>query len=226
MAGSGVLLVAVSYDFAVIPVESFTTADEALRICDPLYDDPGGSPPPALAELLDDLERGDAMGDDGFLSVRPVDAGSVGAVLCTRRYNDLTYAMLELTKDRGLAVVDVQTRQLFDPRGRVEVQVTLGGGAELPYLTTSILTDLLARPHHTEPWLVVARGEQHYVQAFFPLAADCVLEYRDGGPDYHYQAIIADRSVVAHALWDWTTRGPDQTEGIEWTHIAADQFEA
>jgi len=41
--------------------------------------------------------------------VRPVDADARGVMLCTRRYNDLTYTMLELTKDRGLAVIDVQT---------------------------------------------------------------------------------------------------------------------
>jgi hypothetical protein len=42
MSCRGAVLVVVSYDFAIIPVDNFTTADEARRLCDLLYDEPQG----------------------------------------------------------------------------------------------------------------------------------------------------------------------------------------
>ncbi|MDT5285311.1 MAG: hypothetical protein QOF88_200, partial [Mycobacterium sp.] len=51
-----------SYDFAVIATDGFETAEEALQICDALFDDPGGDPPAAVVDLIDELERRDAIG--------------------------------------------------------------------------------------------------------------------------------------------------------------------
>ena len=46
---------------------------------------PEGDPPAQVIDLINELERRDEIGDDGFLSVWPVDADARGAVLCTRR---------------------------------------------------------------------------------------------------------------------------------------------
>ena len=78
----------------------------------------------------------------------------------------------------------------------------------MPYLTARILGDAIARPHWNDPYIVVRRAEQRFVQAFYPPDTECVLEYRDGGPDRHYRATTAERSLVQHVIWDWTIDGP------------------
>jgi hypothetical protein len=213
----------VSYDFAVIATDGFEAAEEALQICDALFDDPGGDPPAAVVDLIDELERRDAIGDDdGFLSIWPVDANARGAVLCTRRSHGTTYAMLELTKDRGLAVIDLQIRQLFDPRGRVEVHVSTGNATTLPYLTERILHDVMARQDWFGDQVVIKRGEQLYAQAAYALDTDCIVEYRDGGPDRQYRTTTSDRATVARMLWGWTIHGPSDAvlRTQEWDRVS------
>jgi hypothetical protein len=205
----------VSYDFAVIATDGFETAEEALQICGALFDDPGGDPPAAVVDLIDELERRDAIGDDGFLSMWPVDANA-------RRSHGTTYAMLELTKDRGLAVVDLQIRQLFDPRGRVEVHVSTGNATTLPYLTERILHDVMARQDWFGDQVVIKRGEQLYAQAAYALDTDCIVEYRDGGPDRQYRTTTSDRATVARMLWGWTIHGPSDAvlRTQEWDRVS------
>ena len=168
-----------SYDFGVIPVDTVGNLEEAKRIYSAMCEGPEGDPPAQVIDLINELERRDEIGDDGFLSVWPVDADARGAVLCTRRWNDLTYTILDLTKHRGLAVLDVQIPRLYDPRGRVDVHVSLGGGTKLPYLTARILGDAIARPHWSDPYIVVRRAEQLFVQAFYPPDTECVLATAD-----------------------------------------------
>ena len=106
----------VSMDFAVIPAQ-FDTVDEALKACDAVYDDPGGDPPAPVAELIEELDHIDAIGEEnGFLSVWPVDSSALGAILCARwpQWDHTVYTLLHMTKDRGLAMVDLQRRQVFD----------------------------------------------------------------------------------------------------------------
>ncbi|PBJ38737.1 hypothetical protein [Mycobacterium avium] len=205
-----------SYDFAVIPVDSFETVEQALRICDAMYDEPQGRPSPQVVQLIDELERHDNTGHDGLVSMWPIDADARGALVCTRAGCNNTYAMLNLTKDRGLAVVDVQVRRLYDPRSHVDVQVSLGDGTNLPYLTAPLLEDLIARPHRQYPWLVVARGDHWFIQAHFAPDADCVLEYRDGGPERHFGASTSDRAVVPTVIWQWVIEDPAWRVALCW----------
>jgi hypothetical protein len=206
----------------LIATDGFEIAEEALQICDAMVDDPGGDPPAAVVDLIDELDRRDAIGDDGFLSTWPVDANARGAVLCTRRWNDTTHTMLELTKDRGLAVVDLQIRHLFDPRGRFEVHVATGNSTTLPYLTERVLHDVMARQDWFGDHVVIKRDEQLYAQAAYPLGADCIVEYRDGGPDRHYRTTTSDRATVAQMLWGWTVHGPSDAvlRTQEWDRVS------
>ena len=103
-----------SYDFGVIPVDTVGNLEEAKRIYSAMCEGRRGLSAQVI-DLINELERRDEIGDDGFLSVRPVDADARGAVLCTRRWNDLTYTILDLTKHRGLAVLDVEIPRLYHP---------------------------------------------------------------------------------------------------------------
>jgi hypothetical protein len=110
--------------------------------------------------------------------------------------------VLELTKDKGLAVLDVQTRRLFDPRGGIPLTVTLGDGTPVPYLSPSLLADLIARPHPRYPFFVVKRVEQQFIQAFIQAnGLPANLEHRAGSAEHHYQAQASDRDVVRDVVW-------------------------
>lgn len=197
-----------SLDFAVIGVD-FHTAEEALQRCDALYDEPG-DPPAAVAGLLEDLDRIDAFGDDGFLSIWPADTGAHGVVLCTRwpQWDRSIHTLLGLTRDRGLAMVDVQQRQVFDPRGAATVDAVTANRTRLPYLTESIVRDVMDRQAHYGDHLVVETAPDTYIQSLYLSGVDCEVEYRDGSADRHFQTRTADRSLVPRLIAAWLRDGP------------------
>lgn len=199
-----------SMDFAVVTTAAFDTASEARRISSLLDGEPGGHPPTAVLELLDDLDRIDAMGEAGFLSIDPDVPNRDGLVLCTRWSTWLTtvHTLLNLTKDRGLAVVDMQRDVVFDPRGRVDVHVEMANRATFPYLTRSLIADLMDRQDHYGDHMVIERADQHFIQALYRPGRECVIEYRDGGPEHHFRTHVPDRTVTADLLWAWVQHGP------------------
>ena len=198
-----------SIDFAVIPAD-FSTVDEALKTCAALYDHADGGPPELVADLIAELDRLDAIGDNGFLSVWPVDAGVHGAILCTRwpEWERSIYELLEMTRARQLALVDLQQRQVFDPRGRIDAEVMIANGTKLPYLTEQIVVDVMANQDHYGDYIIVERAENLYVQSLFERGAPCQVEYRAGSADQHYQTLTSDRSMVPRLIWAWLEHGP------------------
>lgn len=198
-----------SIDFAVIPAD-FSTIDEALKACAAMYGESGGVPPEPVAALIEELDRMDAIGDDGFLSIWPVDASIHGAILCTRwpQWERTIYELLEMTRDRQLALVDLQRRQVFDPRGCVNAEVMIANGTKLPYLTEQIVVDVMADQDHYGDYIIVEKDENVYVQSLFERGAPCQVEYRAGSADKHFQAFTSDRSLVPRLIWAWLEHGP------------------
>lgn len=200
----------VSIDFAVVPAV-FDSTDEALKTCDAMYDDPDGAPPTAVIELIEELDRIDAMGEEkGFLSMWPVDSSTLGAILCTRwpEWTRTIYTLLQLTKDRGLALVDLQRQQVFDPRGHVDVEVTIANGTRLPYLSEQILVDVMADQEYYGNYIIAESAENTYVQALYKPGEQCQVEYRDGGADRHFQTLTTDRALVPRLISSWLKDGP------------------
>jgi acetolactate synthase regulatory subunit len=178
----------VSLDYAIIAAQ-FHTVEEALRRCESMHNAPEGDPPPAVSDLVEELDRIDAISEEsGFLAMWPVDSSALGAIVCTRtdQWPRTIRTVLDMTKDRGLAVVDLQMRQVFDPRGRIDAHATAANGITLPYLTEQILRDVMARQHHYGDHIVVERSDGHYIQALYQVGRCNAVEYRDGGPDRHY----------------------------------------
>jgi acetolactate synthase regulatory subunit len=200
----------VSMDFAVIPA-AFATAKEALEICNAMYDPPGGEPPARVVELIDELDRMDAIGDDGFLSMWPVDTSVLGAVLCTRwpEWDHTIYTLLEMTRDRGLAMVDLQQDQVFDPRGRVDVEVTVANRTRFPYLTEQIVIDVMDRQDYYGDFLIVEQADETYIQSKYERGELCQVEFRAGSAHRHFQTSTADRSMVPRLISAWLQHGPD-----------------
>jgi len=200
----------VSLDYAVIPAR-FLTVDEALRTCDAMHRDQTGDPPAEVVDLIAELDRLGAVGDDhAFLSMWPVDASALGAILCTsyHEWDRTIYALLDMTRDRGLALVDLQLRQVFDPRGRVDVEVDIANGTRLPYLTEQIVRDVMNGQDRYGDFMIVRRAEGTFIQARYERGAQCCIEYRAGGPDQHFRTLTPDRTLVPRLIWAWLQSGP------------------
>src|SRR4029078_12650931 len=101
-----------------------------------------GEPASALRELVE------ALPDDGeaFCLVER-SADSRGVIIGTDQPEDglLRYLLLE-AMDRDLAVYDINLFRLYDPRGRIDIDVELPDDVTLPYLTPALLRDLVLRP--------------------------------------------------------------------------------
>ncbi|MFQ6331235.1 hypothetical protein ACLMAL_34575 [Nocardia sp. CWNU-33] len=149
-------------------------------------------------------------------------ADTRGAVVCTwwPSFTRNLRAVLELTKERGLAVVDPQARRLYDPRGRADVLVTVGDGTTLPYLTKELVEDLLADPPDpNNPFLVIERDEQYYVQTCLDSDGVYELEYRAGSEDEHFHVHTSDRSLVRDVVWAWSTDNPWWRDAVQWRNV-------
>ena len=97
-------------------------------------------------------------------------ADSRGVIIATEQPEDglLRYLLLA-TMDRDLAVYDIDLFRLYDPRGRIDVDVCLPGDVTLPYLTPALLRDLVLRPTWPLPecpFFVVARGVHEFIQTY------------------------------------------------------------
>ncbi len=196
-------------DFAVIPAV-FSTVDEALKAVDAMYDEPRGVPCDQVVALIEELDRIDAIGENGFLSLWPVSATAHGAVLCTRwpEWERTIYELLEMTRDRQLAMVDLTHRQVFDPRGHVNAEVMIANGTKLPYLTEQIVVDVMTNQDHYGDYIIVETAENVYIQSLYKRGEECQVEYRAGSADQHFQTVTTDRSLVPRLISSWLEHGP------------------
>ncbi|MHB9861200.1 hypothetical protein [Streptomyces sp. YIM S03343] len=64
---------------------------------------------------------------------------------------------------------------------------------------------------------------QHYIQVYLNDDMSCQVEYREGGPDRHYQAHVAPMHEllrfddIAALMSDWAYDRPGWREAMEWT---------
>ncbi|GAA1393320.1 hypothetical protein GCM10009639_26310 [Kitasatospora putterlickiae] len=68
-------------------------------------------------------------------------------------------------------------------------------------------------------FLVVERRPDEpdvYVQVWHEEGENYTLEYRDGGPDKHFQVLLDDPEPVITAMTAWARREPGWGEGHAW----------
>jgi hypothetical protein len=207
-----------SHRFAVFPAGAVNSVEEANDLVCAMCAGSVGEPPSAVRELVD------ALPDSGqLLCMVERSADSRGVIIATEQPEDglLRHLLLE-TMDRGLAVYDLELFRLYDPRGRVDVDVELPGDVTLPYLTPALLRDLALRPTWPlpeQPYFTVARGEHEHVQTYRNGDGTYALEYRDGGPDAHFEYRTADIGLVADVMWGWVTRDSRWRTAVAWTRL-------
>ncbi|MFI6955351.1 hypothetical protein ACIBJI_17965 [Nocardia sp. NPDC050408] len=208
---------AVTCEFAVVPAETVDTALDALEQYRQMCIAPDNSAnPPAVDDLIAEIDRNG--GAVGFVAAA---ADSRGAVLRTWGPNRGQHllAVLKLTKDRDLAVLDVETGHLYDPRGRVEVHVTVGDGRSLPYLTRALLDDfVVAAADPDDPFLVVTRADETYIRT---RRHEWVyeIEHRAGSASEHFRVYTLRHTVARDVIWAWACGDPSWMVAVQWRRV-------
>nr|WP_246461333.1 hypothetical protein [Nocardia transvalensis] len=178
----------------------------------------------AVAEISAVLnERDAALGEDGFLSSAPVGGMENGAALYVSSPLDavghLRGLLFELATPRGYAVYDPQLTWLIDPDEHVAVAVTHGGAGEFPYLTETLAHAWIPELADPNPYLIVERAPQVYIQTFRDGSGVYTLEYRDGSPDKHFGTQLTDAAQVAALVWGWTTGDRADLDALDWERV-------
>jgi hypothetical protein len=214
---------AMRHRFAIFPAGSVDTIERADDLADAMSRGGVGEPLSPVRELIDELSETAAS----FHVTSPLDGP--GVVIATHRPEDgLLRLLLLATKARGLALFDMELHRLHDPLGCVEVEVSLPGNLVLPYVTPLLLSNLVLLPTWpvpAEPYFIVMRGDDDYVQTYRDEDGTYQLEYRDGGPDAHFACRTRNSGLVADVMWAWATREPRWRTAVAWERLQFDDLQ-
>lgn len=211
-----------SYDHILLPSGAAVTADEI----DAYLSGQEGLEP--TAEVVDiaavvNARNDELAEDDSFLSVVPIGGVSTGATLYVPSpYDAIGFVrelLFELATPRGYAVYDPQLSWLIDPADHVPVQVTHGGAGLFPYLTRVLADRWVAGLADPNPYLIVERGDQDYIQTYREPGGSYTLEYRAGSADQHFGATLTEPAEVARLIWAWTTGDTEVLTGVPWQRV-------
>ncbi|WP_024801056.1 hypothetical protein [Nocardia sp. BMG51109] len=211
-----------SYHHVLLPSGVATTPDEVDAY---LTAQRGLPETAAVAEIAAELnKRNDELrAADGFLAEAPAGGAENGAALYVSCPYDaigtLRKLLFEFATPRDYAVYDPQLTWLIDPAGHVPVAVTHGGAGEFPYLTRPLLDEWIPDLADPNPYLIVEREPQFYIQTFRDGDGAYVLEYRDGSPERHVGTRLTDAHRVADLIWAWTTGDRGRLDAIAWQPV-------
>ncbi|WP_327111646.1 hypothetical protein OHB12_26375 [Nocardia sp. NBC_01730] len=178
-----------------------------------------------VAQIAAELNRRDAElpDEDSFLSTVPVGGAPTGTVLHVPCPYDaigfVRHLLFELATPHGYAVYDPQLAWLMDPAGHVPATVTHGGAGEFPYLTKALVDQWVSELELPNPYLVVERGEQFYIQTYRERSGAYTLEYRDGSPDRHFGTTVPDPTTVASLIWGWANDDRTCLQTLPWSRL-------
>jgi hypothetical protein len=100
----------------------------------------------------------------------------------------------------------------------LRVETAVGQSYDAP--TEALLHRLLGELGAGNQFLVLDRldapGDEHYMQVFRETDGEFVIEYRDGGPDRHFEAMTADMREVHAVLTGWAAGAPGWRDPCDW----------
>ncbi|GGL34119.1 hypothetical protein [Nocardia jinanensis] len=211
-----------SYDHVLLPSGvAFTPAE-----VDAYLTTQQGQPESAVvAELAAELNARNAElpESDSFLSVSPLGGAPTGSALqVPSPYDAIGFVrelLFELATPREYAVYDPQLTWLIDPAGHIPVTVTHGGAGEFPYLTERLAADWVRELADPNPYLIVERELEVYIQTYRESEQDYTVEYRDGGSDRHFTALVTGPDAVAGLIWDWAREDRARLDSVPWKRL-------
>lgn len=202
--------------FAVLPAAGLESAERAYERYLSLAGAPQPTPPlPAVGVVCTLIHR---SGTGLRVYRRPDGRGALLEATVDDRF-DCLRALLALTADRDLAVLDVATRRFYNPRGAARVPLTTGD-ITLPYLTETLLDEILQTPPDPrDPALKVTRAPMCHIRARRLPEGIFELEHRN--LDEFFQLYTDDATLVRRTLWAWATGDPWWQQAIAWQPVAA-----
>jgi hypothetical protein len=217
---------AMSYDFAVLtPAAAGSDDARAVSAAISVFEgstSPGRRPNSRLMDFLADLEAIRAAdGDSGWLSVWPLDARADGIGLPTTYPNvdDNIVVLLRIAARHGLVLVDLNAGQVHRPAPGEPVGVKAGDGTRLGALTHARLESLIHDLPSSDPWIVLERAPEVYVQTLRQDDGTYVLEHRAGAADRLFGTTVPDTPEVITRLWAWLRREPRWDADLEWEPV-------
>ncbi len=160
---------------------------------------------------------------DAFLSATAGGDGTGATLYIAAPYDAIGHVralLFELATPQGYAIYDPQLNWLIDPTGRINVAVTHGGAGEFPYLTEKLARQWVPELSEPNPYLIVERGDQVYIQTYRDEPGLYTVEYRDGGPDRHFGTRITDGDRVAQLIWDWAAGERARLDALDWEPVS------
>jgi hypothetical protein len=184
-----------TYDFFVFPAELAEDLEQATTVHETAPQTGTPAPGSAVGEVVVALEE---------LGVEVRGTGA-GAYVSTSTDDPMARlrTLAEMAAAHGLSVLDVQAGSLYDPRDALDVALETQGGPRLPFLTRSILREVVS--HIVEGryhWVTLSRGAGLFVQTYRDDDGSWALEHREG-PDQHFAARVTDAGLVEQVLWSW-----------------------
>jgi hypothetical protein len=215
-----------SYDFAVLTPEAAGLDDRAaVAAAVAVFEGgsvAGGQADSRLTSFLADLEAdGAANEDDGWVSVWPLDVSADGLAVPTTYANvdNNVVVLLRLAARHGLVLVDLNAEKVNRPAPGEPVGVKAGDGTRLGALTYRRLESLVSGLPTSDPWIVLERGPQVYLQTLRQENGTFVLEHRDGRPDLHFTASVSEAHEVVARMWAWLQGDPDWDANADWERV-------
>ncbi|WP_433577598.1 hypothetical protein [Nocardia brasiliensis] len=178
-----------------------------------------------VAQIATELnKRNDELpADDSFLSSAPVGGAATGAALqVSCPYDAIGFVrqlIFSVATPLDYAVYDPQLAWLIDPAGHVPATVTHGGAGEFPYLTKTLADQWVSELAPPNPYLVVERDDQVYMQTYREKTGAFTLEYRDGSAEKHFGTTVLDAATVSALIWDWATDNRDRMQTLPWSRV-------
>ncbi|MEV5647712.1 hypothetical protein AB0L57_05600 [Nocardia sp. NPDC052254] len=211
-----------SYDHVLLPAGAAASPDAVEAY---LAGQQGQAETEIVATIAAELDRrNDELPEqDGFLGAAAGDAGAGTVLHITAPYDAIGHVralLFELATPHDYAIYDPQLNWLIDPTGRIDVTVTHGGAGEFPYLTEKLARQWVPELCEPNPYLIVERDDQIYIQTYRDEPGLYMLEYRDGGPDRHFGTQLADGDRVAELIWEWTAGERARLDALDWEPVS------
>ena len=204
--------------FLLVPIAA---ADSAGQLDLPAVGDPQTSDDDPPAELDAMIAHLSAQHGAAITIARLADASrAVIIVKCSQ--TEALSALFEASKKYSVAAYDTDLKRLYNPRGSISVDVILGSGVVVPYVTKQLLDDLVRNPTWPDPdcpWVgIIGRDgdpdEEHYIQINQEADGSYILENRKGSADRHFGVETSDPQLVSDAMWAWVVRDDQHLQTI------------
>ncbi|RJO77976.1 hypothetical protein D5S18_06820 [Nocardia panacis] len=211
-----------SYDHVLLPSGVVSTHAEADAYLMGQQGLPETAAVAALAARINEADA-EAGAENSFLSVDSVGGAPTGAALhVPSPYDAIGHVrrlLFDLATPADYAIYDPQLSWLIDPLGHVPVTVQHGGAGEFPYLTKPLAEQWVSSLMPPNPYLVVEREPQDYIQTYQDKSGIFTLEYRDGSPDRHFGLTLRDSAMVSTLIWEWATGDRTRLNTLPWTRV-------